>query len=128
MIAFWRATAPYLHAHPPHPGIRELTQIAIAAGRHPRRIARASRIMMMTPRAVLDSTLENEAVRSALANFAAASASPLDQPGSRHHPGSDGDAARMGRNAPGRRHGRIRWNIGQDRRELWRYLPDRPAG
>jgi phytoene dehydrogenase-like protein len=82
MTVFWRSLAPYMHSHPTRPGITALAKMAIRAGSAPKRLMRASRIMMMSPKAVIESTFKSEALRCALANFAAASSAPLDQPGS----------------------------------------------
>jgi beta-carotene ketolase (CrtO type) len=82
MTAFWCALAPYMHAHPTRPGPRALASMLLRAGRTPRRLARAARIMLMSPKSVIESTFQTPALQAAFANFAAASTAPLDQPGS----------------------------------------------
>jgi beta-carotene ketolase (CrtO type) len=81
MTAFWRVMAPYMHAHPTRPGITALARMTLSAGRAPKRLARAARVMLMSPRAIIETTFRSPALQAALANFAAASTAPLDQPG-----------------------------------------------
>lgn len=81
MTAFWRVMAPYMHAHPTRPGIAALARMLISAGRAPKRLARAARCMLMSPQAIIETTFRSPALQAALANFAAASTAPLDQPG-----------------------------------------------
>lgn len=82
MAAFWRTVAPYMHSNPLRPSLRALASMAGNGLSRPGHIMRAARIMMMSPKAALETTFESEALRAALGNFAAASTAPLDQPGS----------------------------------------------
>jgi beta-carotene ketolase (CrtO type) len=82
MVAFWRCLSPYMHAHPTRPGIMALAKMLLRAGSTPKRLARAARILLMSPKAVIESTFQHPSLQAAFANFAAASTAPLEQPGS----------------------------------------------
>jgi beta-carotene ketolase (CrtO type) len=81
-IALWRTMSPYLHAHPLRPGFRVLASTLTTAIRHNAGLRAAARTLFASPQAVIEEKFESPALRAALAIFAAASGSPLDEPGS----------------------------------------------
>jgi len=81
MIVFWRAVAPYMQAHPTRPGLAVLAKMAWRAIGKPKRMARAARTLLMSPKAVIESVFQHPGLQAGFANFAAASCAPLDQPG-----------------------------------------------
>lgn len=82
MIGFWRTLAPYLHSNPLRPSVGALATMARRGLANLGSITRAARTMMASPAATLDAQFESPVLRAALANFAAGSTAPLDQPGS----------------------------------------------
>ncbi|HLY55823.1 MAG TPA: NAD(P)/FAD-dependent oxidoreductase [Stellaceae bacterium] len=81
-IALWRTMSPYLHAHPRRPGIGTIASVLTAAIRSQAGLRGAARALFSSPYAVIEENFESPALRAALAIFAAASGSPLDEPGS----------------------------------------------
>jgi len=82
LVALWRTLGPYLHAHPTRPGLRPVLAALGQGARHVLSMPRVMRTMLSSPGAAIEAHFENDSIRAALANFAAASGSPLDEPGS----------------------------------------------
>lgn len=81
-IALWRTVSPYLHAHPLRPGFGTAYAMAKNAVMHQAGLRSVARAFFNSPEAVIAENFESPELRSAFAIFAAASGSPLDEPGS----------------------------------------------
>jgi beta-carotene ketolase (CrtO type) len=82
MRDLWYTLAPYLQGHPKRVAPRTLGQLVRRGVGARRNLGAAARILLSSPGSVIDECFEREEIRAAMACYAVATMSSLDEPGS----------------------------------------------
>jgi beta-carotene ketolase (CrtO type) len=82
MTDLWRTVYPYLQGHPKRVRPKALGHILTNAAKRRGNLALAARMMLGSPGAIIDEWFTSRQLRAALACFAVATMSSLDEPGS----------------------------------------------
>lgn len=81
-IDLWTVLAPYLQDHPTRPRARTVGELLWRAARRRRSLLPAAKLLLTSPRQLVDEWFEREEVRAMLTAYAAGSTAPLEEPGS----------------------------------------------
>lgn len=81
MTSLWRTVYPYLQGHPKRVRPRALAHILRHAATERGKLASAARMMLSSPGAIIEEWFTSRQMRAALACFAVATMSALDEPG-----------------------------------------------